>query len=77
MTNHHFIIKYDSKTKEWDWDVETENAVFPDGAIYYNEKFIKPLYNPSVENLDNELSDKVGYAVRKLNQLEKGNIKWD
>ena len=34
MSNHHFVVMFDSETKEWIWDTETETAKFPDGTIW-------------------------------------------
>jgi hypothetical protein len=29
---------FDSESKTWDWDTETENAKFPDGTIWDDSK---------------------------------------
>jgi len=34
MSKHHFVVMFDSETKEWIWDTETETAKFPDGTIW-------------------------------------------
>lgn len=34
MKQHHFVIAYDTETKTWYWDTDTEEARFDDGTIY-------------------------------------------
>ena len=34
MSEYHFIVKFDSKTTEWSWDVDTEQTKFDDGTIW-------------------------------------------
>ena len=34
MKQHHFVIAYDTETKTWFWDTDTEEARFDDGTIY-------------------------------------------
>ena len=37
MIEHHFIIKY-SKEGGWEWDTDTEEALYPDGTVLNTEK---------------------------------------
>lgn len=34
MAEHHYIIKFDDKTKEWSHDPDSEEAKFLDGTIW-------------------------------------------
>lgn len=34
MTQHHFVIAYDTETKLWSWDTDQEELRFDDGTIY-------------------------------------------
>ena len=37
MIEHYFIIKY-SKADGWEWDTDTEEALYPDGTVLDTEK---------------------------------------
>lgn len=38
MAEHHYIIKFDDKTGVWSHDVDSEEARFPDGTIWDEDK---------------------------------------
>lgn len=68
MSQHHFIIKYDTEKKEWEWDVETEHARFPDGTIYDDENGWNEV-GKVYATLDNEACEELSKAVFYLNKL--------
>jgi hypothetical protein len=72
MSQHHFLIKYDTSNKEWSWDIETEMTLLPD-SIYLPEedKWVKPNYNKRIETMDNDLCERVGYGLHYLNKKGK------
>ena len=37
MIEHHYIIKY-SKAEGWEWDTDTEEALYPDGTVLDTER---------------------------------------
>jgi len=37
MIEHYFIIKY-SKAEGWEWDTDTEEALYPDGTVLDTER---------------------------------------
>jgi len=37
MIEHYFIIKY-SKAEGWEWDTDTEEALYPDGSVLDTER---------------------------------------
>lgn len=34
VRQHHFILRYDSDTKQWELDTELESDLLPDGTIW-------------------------------------------
>ena len=34
---YHFVIVFDEETKEWDIDIDGEEALFPNGTIFNSE----------------------------------------
>ena len=69
MSQHHYLIKYDSETKEWEWDIETEMAVLPE-SIYLPQEdmLVKPSINKRIETLDNDICERVSYGLHYLNE---------
>jgi hypothetical protein len=69
MSQHHFLIKYDTDVKEWSWDIETEMAVLP-SSIYLPQEdmWAKPTYSKRIETLDNDLCEQVSYGLNYLNE---------
>jgi hypothetical protein len=75
MSQHHFVIEYDSKTSDWSWDIETEMAVFPNGAVYDEGEWVRPSHTPEITLIDNDISDTVGSIIHRLGKEGTG-IKW-
>jgi len=73
MSEHHFVIKYNSTTKEWEWDYDTEVSSFDGKAIFLEDKgeWVSSAHTDELSALDSELCDKLGYAIFGLNNLEK------
>lgn len=79
MSQHHFIIQFDSKEGEFSWAVETEQAVFPDGAIYLpeSERWVRSNINnldsetETASVIDNTASETIGHVVNLLNTMYK------
>jgi hypothetical protein len=77
MSEHHFLINYDTNTSEWGWSVETEIAHFQDGTIWLDDekKWVKNNYRKDIQTLDDNLADDIGSAINRLNKKE-GNPQW-
>lgn len=73
MSQHHFIIQYDTHSKEWAWDIESEQARFTEGSIYADEKWVGNTYTESIQSIDNELAEDLGLVI---NQLNRKAVKW-
>lgn len=73
MSEHHFLIKYDTKSNAWDWSVETEMAHFPNGTIWLEDKelWTKNNYNKALQDIDDNLAESLGLAIHGLNKRGK------
>ena len=71
MSQHHFLVKYDTEAKTWECDIETEMAVLPK-SIYLpqDDIWVKPSYNKRIETLDNDICERVSYGLHYLNEKE-------
>jgi len=72
VSQHHFLIRYDSETKLWEWDIDTEMSVLPQ-SVYLPESntWVKPTHSKRVEELDNNLCDRVGFGLNYLNTKQQ------
>ena len=68
MSQHHFLIQYDTDTSSWEWDVETELAVMDGRTIYSQEEWIRPQDNKRLQTLDNEICEQLGSALATMNR---------
>ena len=77
MSEHHFLINYDTKTSEWGWSVETEMSHFQEGTIWLDDeqKWVKNKYSKDIQTLDDNLADELGSAIHLLNKKE-GDPQW-
>ena len=71
MSEHHFIVKFDSVNKKWSWDVDTEVSAFPEGTIYLNNKWERSgdITETDIYNLDELASDVLGGAIQLMNTM--------
>lgn len=70
----HYILVYNSKSKYWELDVDSEGVRFPDGNIWNASKSEWELgYEGDGEYTEGELEnmDKVMKAIKLLNKGEK------
>lgn len=72
MSVHHFVIKFDTEKKMWEWDTDTESIRFQ-GCIYLSEldKWVNSAYSEEVYDSDNAISEELGRAIFYLNKLER------
>lgn len=71
MTQHHFVVMYDTNTKEWNHEAEVESANFPDGTIYNDEVQEWIHYNKSsLEEFDEQLLTRLNNVLATLNKKE-------
>ena len=73
-SQHHFIIMYDTETKTWEWDTDTEEAVFTNGGAIFlpdEREWANSSHTEEINEMDNELSTQLGKAIALLNE-QKG-----
>ena len=84
MSQHHFIIQFDSNADTEDkfsWAVEVEQGAFPDGAIYLpdSERWVRSSTNTldvdiaEASVLDNFASETIGSVINLLNNMYKNS----
>jgi hypothetical protein len=69
---HHFVISFDARSFEWEWNTDAESKFFTEGTVAnvkYEDDITKVYLDQS--NVENEtaLSDSVTHAVKVLNDL--------
>jgi hypothetical protein len=78
MSQHHFIIKFDSTTGEWSQDVESELARFDGETIYLptDNRWVKPTTNKLADVqtvassvIDRTATEVISNAVNLLNTM--------
>jgi len=77
MSQHHFIVQFDSDTGEFTWDTEVEENLFKYGAIYLPEvdEWTKPNTNSTDEAIrkasiiDNTVTNLIGNLTTLLNTV--------
>jgi len=72
MSNHHFIVMFDSETKTWEWDAETESARFPDGTIWDEVKqewYSGYLGDGGYDPIDDKISEYFPKVIETLDRL--------
>jgi len=71
---HHFVISFDARSFEWEWNVEAEEQFFTDGTVAnvkYEDDIMWTSAHLGFSYVENEtaLSDSVTHAVKVLNDL--------
>ena len=72
MSKHHFLVMFDSETKTWEWDAETETARFPDGTIWDDEKqewYSGYLGDGGYDPIDDKISEYFPTVIETLDRL--------
>jgi hypothetical protein len=72
MSEHHFVITFDSVKKKWSWNVDTETSAFPEGTIYLNNKWVRSGtldQDGETYNLDELASDVLGSVIQLMNTM--------
>ena len=72
MSKHHFLVMFDSETKTWEWDAETESAKFPDGTIWDDEKqewYSGYLGDGGYDPIDDKISEYFPTVIETLDRL--------
>ena len=74
---HHFVVKFNAETREWSWDVDTENAVFTEGTILLGEHWVRSgnimESHPHIYGLDEVCSKVLTHALGIMNDTIKEN----
>ena len=74
---HHFVVKFNANTREWSWDVDTENAVFNEGTILLGEQWVRSgnimESHPHIYGLDEVCSKVLTHALGIMNDTIKEN----
>jgi hypothetical protein len=72
---HHFVVKFNAETREWSWDVDTENAVFDEGTIFLGGQWVRSgnimESHPHVYGLDEVCSKVLTHALGIMNTTIK------
>ena len=74
MSKHHFLVMFDSETKTWEWDAETETAKFPDGTIWDDHKqewYSGYLGDGGYDPLDEQISEYFPQVIETLDNLHR------
>jgi hypothetical protein len=69
-SEHHFIVTFDSKSKKWKWDTDTEEARF-DGSIYLEGEWVNSSHSQVISDRDTEASDQLSKAIEIMNGASK------
>jgi hypothetical protein len=73
MSEHHFVVKFDSVKKNWSWDIDTEVSAFPEGTIYLNNKWERSGNimdtDEKTYNLDELASGVLSSAIKLMNTM--------
>jgi hypothetical protein len=71
MSEHHFVIKFNTNNGRFDWDSDTESARFPEGAIYLSEvnKWVDSSYNDSLNQIDTKAGEALSQTLNVLNLM--------
>lgn len=83
MSQHHFIIQFDSVTGEWSHDFDSEVARFSDGQIWVEsvEAWVKANTNSNlpvvetVSKVDEVASEVISNVINVLNIMYKSSIR--
>ena len=76
MSNHHFVVMFDSETKKWIWDTETETAKFPDGTIWDEVKkewYRGYLGDGGYDPVDEQITEYFPQVIETLDSLQAIN----
>ena len=73
---HHFVVKFNAETREWSWDVDTENEMFKDGTIlllgkHWLRSGIAKESHPHIYGLDEVCSKVLTHALNIMNSTIK------
>ena len=72
---HHFVVKFNAETREWSWDVDTENAEFTEGTILLGGQWVRSgnimESHPHVYGLDEVCSKVLTHALGIMNDTIK------
>lgn len=72
MSKHHFILMFDSESKTWEWDAETESAKFPDGTIWDEHKqewYSGYLGDGGYDPIDDKIGEYFPTVIETLDRL--------
>jgi hypothetical protein len=77
MSQHHFVVMYDTETKQWDWFQELEEGAFPSGGVYSTElqEWLKPSASEHLMDMDTKASEQLGLGIRFLNYCEDKDVR--
>lgn len=67
---HHFIVMFNDETQRWEWDTETEDALFGEGTLYAFDQD-EWLYKDQTTKEAQEQNDKL--AEKLIKQLDAWN----
>lgn len=71
---HHFVVSYNEKSREWKWDVEVEEARFDEGTIFNydtNEWSSGYLGDGEYEPAEDDLIKQLRHGIDTMNLLSR------
>ena len=71
MTQHSFVVTYDTETKKWDWDVDTEMTRFDTGTIWDGKDWHRSGDNPKLGEMDTDIGENLWRGLRFMNWHEE------
>lgn len=75
VREYHFILMYNSRTKKWELDIDSEGLRFPEGNIWNvtkQEWELGYMGDGEYTEGEQENTEKVMKAINQLNKQEKG-----
>ena len=67
---HHFIVMFDEETQRWQWDIDTEDALFGEGTLYsceLDDWLYRDQVSKEVQERNQRLADKLTAQLDKWN----------
>lgn len=68
MTEHHWVVCYNTETGEWSHEADVESAHFDEGTVFDGVKWKTYNQRPEVEQLDEALLTKLNTKLQELNE---------
>lgn len=75
MSQHHFIIKYDTNTERWTWDTDQEERRFKGGSILLPDgSWVNSSDSPVINEIDESASNVLNAMLGLANHLSSNSL---